>query len=62
MIPCAETVATAGFDEAHDAAAPEVGGDAAAANPGEWPPAESPHAPTLPGLDRVRHLFTRKRE
>jgi tetratricopeptide (TPR) repeat protein len=49
-------------DEAQVAATSEVGGDAAVAAPGEWPPAESPHAPTLPGLDRVRHLFTRKRE
>ena len=49
-------------DEAQDAVTSEVGGDAAAAAPGEWPPAEAPHAPTLPGLDRVRHLFTRKRE
>ena len=49
-------------DEAHDATVAEGGGDGATGAPGEWPPAESPHAPTLPGLDRVRHLFTRKRE
>ena len=49
-------------DEAHDATVAEGGGGGAAATPGEWPPAESPHASTLPGLDRVRHLFTRKRE
>ena len=49
-------------DETQDAATSEVGGDGAAAAPGEWPPAESPHASTLPGLDRVRHLFNRKRE
>ena len=49
-------------DEAHDATVAEGGGDGATAAPGEWPPAESPHASTLPGLDRVRHLFTRKRE
>ena len=45
-------------DEARDAAAAE--GEKAAT--GEWPPAESAHVSTLPGLDRVRHLFTRKRE
>jgi hypothetical protein len=47
-------------DETHDAAA---GGEASAPT-GDWPPAEhdAPHASTLPGLDRVRHLFTRKRE
>ena len=49
-------------DEAQNAATSEVGGEGAAAVPGAWPPAESPHASTLPGLDRVRHLFTRKRE
>jgi hypothetical protein len=56
-------------DQAHDAPVAEgEGGGAQDAPggsqdaPGEWPPAESPHISTLPGLDRVRHLFTRKRE
>lgn len=49
-------------DEVHDATVAVGGGDGATDAPGEWPPAESPHASTLPGLDRVRHLFTRKRE
>jgi hypothetical protein len=51
-------------DEAHDAAASEGEGEGAASPPADWPPAEtgSPHLSTLPGLDRVRHLFTRKRE
>jgi hypothetical protein len=50
-------------DEAHDAAvaaaADEDDGSAA-----EWPPAEQEvaHISALPGLDRVRNLFTRKRE
>ena len=48
-------------DEAHDAGAAGTAGDGMA---GEWPPPEheSAHPSTLPGLDRVRHLFTRKRE
>jgi hypothetical protein len=47
-------------DEAHDASLDD-GGDGSAA---EWPPAEqvSAHVSALPGLDRVRHLFNRKRE
>ena len=51
-------------DEAHDAAAAEARGAHPGDATGEWPPAEaeSAHLSTLPGLDRVRHLFTRKRE
>ena len=47
-------------DEARDEAAAAEGDRAS----GEWPPPEheSTHLSTLPGLDRVRHLFNRKRE
>jgi Tetratricopeptide repeat len=47
-------------DQARDAARPDGGHGTGA----KWPPAEHepPHPSTLPGLDRVRHLFTRKRE